>query len=285
MAGTRPGSEKDAASRISSKEGSATASGDSMSLDGVMPRAISMDSRQAMLAQPVDGADQIPGSPKDVWVHIYHCDPYTGFLNRMALKNAEIGIYHAGVEVYGEEWSFQYFQDTWNDSSISGLVRCHPKHMSGYEYQESVNLGPTSLAIEEVDSLLLDMSEDWPANSYHLTRRNCLTFANQLSTRLKPQKEFPPWILGILEASNKRAPVDAVVDYCWSWAKWWMVRRYDQPHEETAEPTAAERHGDPGSSWLSMFQLQSTCGRGFCPGPVKQSTASPEDGNGIASKT
>lgn len=39
----------------------------------------------------------------DVWVHIYHCDPYTGFLNRlrrpeavpgarrMLLKNSEIG--------------------------------------------------------------------------------------------------------------------------------------------------------------------------------------------------
>lgn len=73
------------------------------------------------------------------------------------------GIYHAGIEVYGEahkwgclgeeevtiscaddlsadhldpfrlqEWSFQYFEDTWNDPSISGILRCMPKQMSGY---------------------------------------------------------------------------------------------------------------------------------------------------------
>lgn len=283
MAGTRPGTEfdkNDTASPANSQEHSVTASGEhSNSLDDVLPRAISMDSRQAMLAHPADGADQTTQNPKDVWVHIYHCDPYTGFLNRMVLKSSEIGIYHAGVEVYGEEWSFQYFQDTWNDSTISGLIRCHPKRMNGYEYQESVNLGPTALTVEEVDSLLLEMNKEWPANSYHLTRRNCLTFANHLSTSLKPQKEFPPWILGILEASNKRAPVDAVVDYCWSWAKWWMVRNYDQTQEDTTD-AVAERHDD--SAWFSMFQMQASCGRGFCPGPVRQNQ---EDGNGVAAKT
>ena len=30
-----------------------------------------------------------------------------------------------------QEWSFQYFEDTWNDPTISGIIRCAPKQMSG----------------------------------------------------------------------------------------------------------------------------------------------------------
>ncbi|CAE7652021.1 unnamed protein product [Symbiodinium sp. CCMP2592] len=134
--------------------------------------AASMSSREACLPLGSgeregngagDGSETESPNPKDVWVHVYHCDPYTGFLNRMLLKNSEIGIYHAGIEVYGEEWSFQYFEDTWNDPTISGIIRCAPKQMSGYEYQESLNLGPTSLSEVEVDDLLETLCDEYSA--------------------------------------------------------------------------------------------------------------------------
>eukprot|EP00913_Durusdinium_trenchii_P000329 g301.t1 len=130
-----------------------------------------------------------------------------------------------------EEWSFQYFEDTWNDPSISGIIRCLPKQMSGYEYQESLNLGSTTLSPSEVDDLLTELSEEYPASSYHLTHRNCLTFAQHLATRLKVPKEFPDWILGILQASTKVGALDATVDYFWSWAKWYMIRKHETPED------------------------------------------------------
>mmetsp|Transcript_43503 Transcript_43503/g.93169 ORF Transcript_43503/g.93169 Transcript_43503/m.93169 type:complete len:358 (-) Transcript_43503:24-1097(-) len=164
----------------------------------------------------------------DVWVHIYHCDPYTSFLNRTILDQTH-GIYHAGVEVYREEWSFQYYEDTWEDPSISGLVRCSPRRMPDYQYVESSYMGRTSLAVPEVEKLLLRLHDDWPASSYHLTHRNCLSFAEEFCTALNVPREFPEKLKGIINASKRNPNVDAAVDYTWSLMKWWMIRNNPRP--------------------------------------------------------
>mmetsp|Transcript_44140 Transcript_44140/g.103170 ORF Transcript_44140/g.103170 Transcript_44140/m.103170 type:complete len:282 (-) Transcript_44140:166-1011(-) len=234
--------------------------------------AASMSSREACLPLGSgeregngagDGSETESPNPKDVWVHVYHCDPYTGFLNRMLLKNSEIGIYHAGIEVYGEEWSFQYFEDTWNDPTISGIIRCAPKQMSGYEYQESLNLGPTSLSEVEVDDLLETLCDEYSASTYHLTHRNCLTFAQHLAGRLQAPRPFPDWILGILEASTRVGAVDATVDYFWSWAKWYMIRKHEPPEDPPPQPPQQQ-----ANTW-SMLGLYPTCSPSMCPGPAK----------------
>ncbi|CAE8702196.1 unnamed protein product, partial [Polarella glacialis] len=230
----------------------------------LLSRAYSMDSRSVNVGcdgNSADGESEI--DPRDVWVHVYHCDPYTGFLNRMLLKDSEIGIYHAAIEIYGEEWSFQYFEDTWNDPSVSGLIRCVPKAMDGYEYQESINLGPSPLREEEVDRIIGHLAREWPASSYHLTHQNCLTFAQHFASQLKAPRPFPAWILGILEASRQRESIDAVVDYSWSWAKWWMIRKHQPP--DTPKD-------DAQSSWLSFFSPTQSCSGAFCPSQVASHT-------------
>eukprot|EP00933_Yihiella_yeosuensis_P028276 TRINITY_DN22098_c0_g1_i1.p1 TRINITY_DN22098_c0_g1~~TRINITY_DN22098_c0_g1_i1.p1 ORF type:complete len:284 (+),score=34.42 TRINITY_DN22098_c0_g1_i1:114-965(+) len=237
-----------------------------------LPRALSMQRTVSSEAHapgrgPMPEGDVNLPNPRDVIVHVYHCDPYTGFLNRMLMKDMEIGIWHAGIEVYGEEWSFQYFEDTWNDPSISGLIRCLPTRMSGYDFQQSINLGPTPLSEEEVDRLLVTLSAEWPASSYHLLHNNCLTFAHNFSKSLKAPRPFPTWILGVLEASSKNQSLDAVVDYSWSWAKWWMIQKHATP-----EDTRSSNGGEEGASWLShIFQPTQSCsGAGICPGPARR---------------
>jgi len=227
----------------------------------------SANSREAFLPGPPEmaGDESETHNPRDVWLHIYHCDPYTGFLNRMLLKNSEIGIYHAGVEVYGEEWSFQYFEDTWNDPTISGIIRCVPKQMYGYEYQESLNLGPTPLSEDEVDDLVEKLSDEYSASTYHLTHRNCLTFAQHMAGCLKAPRPFPDWVLGILEASTRVGAVDATVDYFWSWAKWYMIRKHEPPEDSPPQPPTEQAHA---SSW-SLWGLYPTCSPSMCPGPAK----------------
>lgn len=191
--------------------------------------------------------------PEDrvVWLHIYHCDPYTGFLNRALLKQADVGIYHAGIEVYGEEFSFQYFEDTWHDPTVSGLIRCLPRRMSGYEFQESVSLGRTALTPDGVDQLLASLHRTWPACSYHLTRNNCLTFAEHFAERLGAPEPFPARLKGILEASRDHPSLEAAVDCGWSWSKWWMQRR----HRPRAE--------EPGV-WALLLQSTQTCSPSLC---------------------
>lgn len=212
-------------------------------------------------------------SPRDVVVHVYHCDPVTGFLNRMLMKDMEIGIWHAGVEVYGEEWSFQYFEDTWDDPSISGLIRCSPTQMAGYEFQESINLGPTQLSELEVDRMLVALSAEWPASSYHLTHNNCLSFAKLFVEKLKAPRPFPDWILGVIETSTKNQWLDAVVDYNWSWLKWYMIQKHAREREERAALAQSRRSDTQGqASWVStiLHPVQACSGSTFCPPPVRR---------------
>lgn len=208
-------------------------------------------------------------SPQTVWLHVYHCDPYTGFLNRVALKHADIGIYHAGVEVYGQEWCFQYFEDTWNDPTISGIIRCRPKQMIDYEYQESISLGQTQLSEGAVDQLIYSLHNEWPACSYHLTRRNCLTFAEHFVSRLRVPGTFPDWLKGILDTSNNNRQMDAVVDYSWSWIKWWMVRKHQQDDPAGAGASATDRVGEQDhsdSAWSLFCGPAASCGGALCFG-------------------
>jgi hypothetical protein len=158
-----------------------------------------------------------------------------------------MGIFHAGVEVFGEEWCFQYYEDTWEDPFISGVNRCLPRRMMGYEYVESVDLGRTPLTPAEADEIIARMSEEWPASSYHITRRNCLCFAEELAGALRTPRPFPAHLKGILEASSRNGSIDAIVDYSWSWMKWWMIRNTRQ---EQAEEAAR----------LSGAPLPTTCG-------------------------
>eukprot|EP00427_Karlodinium_veneficum_P067975 CAMPEP_0169307110 /NCGR_PEP_ID=MMETSP1017-20121227/1121_1 /TAXON_ID=342587 /ORGANISM="Karlodinium micrum, Strain CCMP2283" /LENGTH=170 /DNA_ID=CAMNT_0009400383 /DNA_START=100 /DNA_END=609 /DNA_ORIENTATION=- len=139
----------------------------------------------------------------NVWVHIYHMDPYTGWVNWAGLKSAEMPIHHTGVEVYGEEWCFNYFEDCWDDDTVSGVINCLPKNMPGFEYQESVCLGPTPLKEHEVDDILMQLRREWPANSYHITRRNCLHFAKLYVSKLRPRDPWPAMATGINDFTTR----------------------------------------------------------------------------------
>jgi len=202
-------------------------------------------------------------SASEVRVHVYHCDQYTGFLNNVLLKKQEIGIYHVGVEVYGQEWSFQYYEDTWNDSSVSGVMRCRPKSMTEYEHQETISLGCTPLGEDEVDTIVWQLHSDWPACSYHLTRHNCITFADTLVTKLQAPQFFPAWLKGIVDASNSRENVDAIVDYSWSWMKWWMIRKHQREEEQAQNGDSSGGH----SLWTLLLHPSAACGgSSLCPG-------------------
>jgi len=174
-----------------------------------------------------------------VWIHVYHIDSYTGWLNGVWLKAAEMPICHVGIEVYGEEWAFNYFDDCWDDPAISGVVNCLPRNMPGYDYQESVNLGATKLAPHEVDELLWRLRDEWPACTYHLTRHNCISFAQHLVGLLKPPQPFPPPIAGVNDASRNNPIHEGVIDYGWQWAKWWM-RKQTADEQAAREAAAAE---------------------------------------------
>lgn len=201
-------------------------------------------------------------SERDVLLNLYHCDKLTGLLNEAVLLQADLPIYHVGVETWGREWCFQYFHDAWKDQAFSGIKSCMPKEARGYEYIKSINLGPTSLSDRDVWDLLFFLRPEWPAYGYHLTRRNCVSFAEILTEKLQSPLPFPPWIRGIHDASANSPSADAIVGYSWDLSKWLMEMK--DRHEATngiplcrIVPQEPARNGeaDEGSTWSSCLNV------------------------------
>lgn len=181
------------------------------------------------------GADVcVPATCK---VHVYTTDPVTAWLNWAGLEYAQVPIYHAGIEVYGTEWAFQYFDDAWDDETISGVMCCEPRHMAGFEYRQTINLGPSTRSVVEVRNIIEKMRLEWPANSYHLTRHNCLSFARDFVRALEVPEEFPSFLLGFSDAPRYLPRTDAIVDIGWNWYKW-AVKRNSEPLPDTKDVLA-----------------------------------------------
>jgi len=94
------------------------------------------------------------------------------------------GAFHAGVEVYGREWSF----------GNAGVASMCPRYHDVHVYRQSVVIGYTKYSPEEVEAILEDeMSPKWAGRSYNLLARNCCTFSRALCKRLTGNV-IPDWV-------------------------------------------------------------------------------------------
>lgn len=100
------------------------------------------------------------------------------------------GAFHAGVEVYGEEWSYGF------TPMESGLVVCGPKSNPAHRYRESIVMGTTPLSLAEVETLLLQMAKEWPGQAYDLLLHNCCHFCDALCIRLGVGA-LPVWVTNL----------------------------------------------------------------------------------------
>lgn len=112
-------------------------------------------------------------------LHVYDLDSLTGKVNAVTRHLAQSGVFHVGVQVYGDEWSFGQ-----HDDITSGVTCNKPKEHFFHVYRESVYMGDTDLSRAEVWLLLERLKPEWPGNSYHLFQRNCITFADVLCHEL-----------------------------------------------------------------------------------------------------
>lgn len=155
----------------------------------------------------------------EVILHVYDLGPLTGRLNELVLRGMNLGAFHCGIEVLGDEWSFQGFIDAWDNPTLTGVLRNEPRDHPAYIYKESLSLGKSPLGQKTIDSILDRLMEEWPANTYHLVARNCVTFAEEFANALDVAEPFPTWVRGAIDA-GKTPAVFAVADYGWSWFTW-----------------------------------------------------------------
>lgn len=125
-----------------------------------------------------------------VYLNIYDLDSLSKVVNTVA-KTIGTGAFHAGVEIYGNEYSFGYITD--GETGITKTIaRSHPYHF----YRESIPMGYTPLTKEEVNLLVEVMKLQWIGDTYDLLNRNCLNYADYFCNLLDVGG-VPEWVMSL----------------------------------------------------------------------------------------
>lgn len=157
-----------------------------------------------------------------VWLNVYDIDAATTHLNEHLLK-LNLGAFHCGVEVLGDEWFF-----AWGESDYTGVMWTEPRSHRVHVYRESLCMGESGLSEQDIRNVLGDIMDEWLASSYHPITRNCVSFAEALVTALKVPEPFPPWVRGAMDA-GKSPMVLPLGDCAWTWVRWYCSQP-DQAH-------------------------------------------------------
>lgn len=170
-----------------------------------------------------------------VWLHIYDIDPITARLNESVLRKVNLGAFHCGVEVLGDEWFFAY-----GETSDTGVTWNEPRLHQVHVYRESLCVGETPLSDEEIRHVIADAMDVWIQDSYHPITRNCVTFAEDLIDRLKVGEPFPAWVRGAPDL-GKAPLLFPIADWGWRWIKWYV--------SETPPPEPIRQPVEDGVMW------------------------------------
>lgn len=133
--------------------------------------------------------------PETVLLHVYDVSQEESIqtLNRVfAHKRSPVkfgGVFHAGVEVYGLEWSYGFSESETVPGISCGEPKSHPQH----RYRQTITLARTPLAAEDAADLISQMLEEYPGEDYDLLKRNCCHFADDFCRRLQVGR-IPRWI-------------------------------------------------------------------------------------------
>lgn len=122
------------------------------------------------------------------------------------------GVFHAGVEVNGVEWSFECQPFEGAPGVSCGAPRRHGLH----HYRETVVLEPTHLSPDGIAYVIAQLVKEYPGTGYNVVHRNCCHFAQDLAERLGCG-DLPAWV-------NRFAGIGAQVDTVFQAAQAWRDR-------------------------------------------------------------
>ncbi|SCP04053.1 PPPDE peptidase, putative [Plasmodium ovale] len=162
-----------------------------------------------------------------VYLNIYDLDAVSKVVNTVA-RSVGAGAFHAGVEVYGYEYSFGYIVD--GETGVTKTsARYHPYHV----YRESIPM-------EEVDMLVEVMKLQWIGDTYDILSRNCLNYADYFCNLLDVGS-IPDWVMSLqkkvtwvksninvaaskLKELNKASGIPTVINF--------LKKKYNENNEE-----------------------------------------------------
>jgi len=153
-----------------------------------------------------------------VCLNLYDLNPVMELVNRLVLRKNQMGVFHCGIELHRTEYAFVFAADT----NKTGIRRFVPKESLSYKFCESIDIGWTDLSIDEAQDLIFNLTFDWPADTYHISRRNCVHFAEALIGALGLHQHFPEWLKSISETAIQSPAVASTIDSLWLCATWCM---------------------------------------------------------------
>jgi len=152
---------------------------------------------------------QVPGEILDtskfsagtVYCNVYDLGDSETFrqINAFTTGNNNVlvaGLFHAGIEVYGGEWSYGFTEE-----DRSGVSCIHPRTHPQHTYKTTVPLGVTKLGSKEVADVCARMAREWRGNNYNLIHNNCQNYANALCQELGVAR-IPGWVDRIARAAS-----------------------------------------------------------------------------------
>lgn len=140
------------------------------------------------------GVEDEQSGPTPVTLHVYDLGTGGKIAGVNVLCRAiGTGAFHAGVEVYGKEWSFGGGS---NGPTGTGVFCCAPQGCEAHSYREGIFMGNTLMSRKEVDRAIKELANQWPGDGYDLLRHNCCHFSDTLCVRLGVG-HVPSWVTSL----------------------------------------------------------------------------------------
>ncbi|GAB2215378.1 hypothetical protein Droror1_Dr00019761 [Drosera rotundifolia] len=118
-----------------------------------------------------------------VYLNVYDLSSINGYAYWVGL-----GVYHSGVQVHDVEYAFGA-----HDHPATGIFEVEPKHCPGFTFRKSILIGRTDLGAKEVRGLMEKLAKDYVGYTYHLIKKNCNHFCNDVCIQLTG-KPIPSWV-------------------------------------------------------------------------------------------
>lgn len=137
----------------------------------------------------------------EVILHIYDLRSWLWPVNEL-VKSRGFGMFHAGVEVWGEECTYGKNGVEWHAPR---------KHPGSYRYRESQPMGCTKVNASQWRRIRCRLQNQWAASKYHLLDQNCIQFVRTVCEELGVADNFPEWING-MATQLKMSPWGEAID-------------------------------------------------------------------------
>lgn len=95
--------------------------------------------------------------------------------NNDLLLNFGVGLFHSGVQIGGQEYTF---------ASGSGIFTHSPKEAGGARFRESVEIGTYTGSNSDIESILSSLRPVFQGKDYNVITKNCNHFAEEFLNRV-----------------------------------------------------------------------------------------------------